>query len=343
MAFLDSLYFHKRKSTPCSKPENPSAYKYCIHHHKKLYFTPIIRYNIVYVFQKITSWILLHKICVDWGVLMKALGLIVEYNPFHNGHLYHLQQSRAVTGCEYVICVMSGNFIQRGEPALVNKWARARMALLSGVDLVLELPAVYAVSSAEFFAYGAVKILDSLGIVDSICFGSESGRIEDLDFIAGIVSEEPEPYKLFLKENLDKGLSFPAAREAALKSYLASGPKSCDDIRSLLNSSNNILGIEYLKALKRLKSRIKPHTIRRISNSYHTGELTGAISSATAIRKNIFDSVSLPEKAKFFHTMPESSISVLKEEFKNGTGPVFSSSFDLILLSILRKTPVEFI
>lgn len=274
---------------------------------------------------------------------MKALGLIVEYNPFHNGHLYHLQQSRAVTGREYVICVMSGNFIQRGEPALVNKWARARMALLSGVDLVLELPAVYAVSSAEFFAYGAVKILDSLGIVDSICFGSESGRIEDLDFIAGIVSEEPEPYKLFLKENLDKGLSFPAAREAALKSYLASGPKSCDDIRSLLNSSNNILGIEYLKALKRLKSRIKPHTIRRISNSYHTGELTGAISSATAIRKNIFDSVSLPEKAKFFHTMPESSISVLKEEFKNGTGPVFSSSFDLILLSILRKTPVEFI
>ncbi|PNT93330.1 nucleotidyltransferase [Clostridium thermosuccinogenes] len=272
---------------------------------------------------------------------MKALGLIVEYNPFHNGHLYHIQQSRILSGCDYLVCVMSGNFIQRGEPALVNKWARARMALMSGADLVLELPAVYAVSSAEYFAYGAVRILDSLGIIDHICFGSENGKIEELDMIADVLHREPECYRKLLKQQLEKGLSYPAAREAALQGYLDSQCKSDGSMTSVLKTSNNILGIEYLKALKKLKSRIIPLTIKRISNTYHTEELTGSISSATAIRRSILSSAHIPNEAEFFNALPEASASILQEEFKCGRGPVSSSNFDLIILSALRRASLE--
>src|SRR5690606_21748535 len=125
---------------------------------------------------------------------MKVLGLIVEYNPFHNGHLYHINEAKKITGAKYVVCVMSGNFIQRGEPAIINKWARAKMALLNGADLVIELPVVYALSSAEYFAYGAVKILNDIGIVDYLCFGSEIGKIKPLDDIANILCDEPLLY-----------------------------------------------------------------------------------------------------------------------------------------------------
>lgn len=152
---------------------------------------------------------------------MKIAGIVAEYNPFHNGHLYHLKSTKDLCSADYIICVMSGNFIQRGEPAIVNKWARTKMALLSGVDLVLELPVVYSMASAEFFAWGAVKILDSFGIVDDICFGSESGEVAQLEAVAGILAFEPDLYKVLLKEKIGMGLSYPAAREEALKQYCA--------------------------------------------------------------------------------------------------------------------------
>ena len=189
---------------------------------------------------------------------MNVLGIVTEYNPLHNGHIHHLKESLAVSSADAAVCVMSGNFVQRGEPAIVDKWIRAEIALNSGMDLVIELPAVYALSSAELFAFGAIKILDSLGFVSSICFGSETGVLEPLDAVAEILSNEPEEYKVFLKKFLEKGLSYPAARESALNEFFGA------DMAEVVSSSNNILGIEYLKALKRLNSPIRAFTIRRI-------------------------------------------------------------------------------
>jgi len=286
---------------------------------------------------------------------MKVLGIITEYNPFHNGHMYHLQQSKELCSADYTVCVMSGNFIQRGEPALVNKHARAEMALLSGVDLVIELPVVYAMSTAEFFASASVKILDSLGIVDYLCFGSESGNIEELDYVASILCHEPLSYKVSLKKYLDEGYSFPSAREKALTENLKKSSIDCN----ILSSSNNILGIEYLKAMKRLNSRIPPLTIGRIANSYNSEEITGSISSATSIRKlisksNFYKSGNSGEKKGtdindsiyrnedvLRNLVPEASARILLREFENGRGPVFPSHFEGILLAALRKMETE--
>lgn len=272
---------------------------------------------------------------------MKVLGIITEYNPFHNGHLYHLEQSKKLASADYVVCVMSGNFIQRGEPAIVSKWARTEMALLSGVDLVLEIPAVYAMASAEFFAFGSVKILDSLRIVDSICFGSERGRIDELDTIAEVLHREPEEYKGLLKEQLDKGLSYPAAREYALQLYFNGNSGGLEDISRIMGSSNSILGIEYLKALKKLGSTIIPLTINRISNKYNTEEITGSISSATSIRKHIFDTLSADRDNNLKEVLPGPSVSVLKREFEHGRGPVFPYNFEDIILASVRRMADE--
>jgi predicted nucleotidyltransferase len=232
---------------------------------------------------------------------------------------------------------MSGNFIQRGEPAIVDKWARAEMALRSGIDLVVELPLVYAMSSAEFFAFGAVKILDSLGIVDQISFGSESGNLELLETAASVLANEPGEYKVLLREALGKGISFPAARQAALGDYLTSGGERSSLAAEVLSQSNNILGVEYLKALKKLSSRMKPVTVPRISSAYNSEELTGAISSATAIRKLINRSEGNMDAELLKSIMPLSAGEILIREISAGKGPVFSSDFDGILLSILRR------
>ncbi|TYQ12933.1 UNVERIFIED_CONTAM: putative nucleotidyltransferase [Acetivibrio alkalicellulosi] len=273
---------------------------------------------------------------------MKVLGLIVEYNPFHNGHLYHIEQSKKISGAEYVICVMSGNFIQRGEPAIINKWARAKSALYSGVDLVIELPVPYAISSAESFAYGAVKILNDIGIVDFLCFGSENGSVKDLNLIASILFNEPDSYKSLLKNELKKGISFPASREQALIKYLSSNNTDCLNLIEILSNSNNILGIEYLKALKRLNSSISPLTIKRVNNSYNTEHLTGSISSATAIRKNIYNSSDNFSENDLSSVLPEISKSIIHQEFLSGRGPVVASDFYNIITSFIRRiTPQQ--
>ena len=152
----------------------------------------------------------------------KVLGTIAEYNPFHNGHLYHLTESKKITGANYSIAVISGNFTQRGVPSIINKWEKAKMALLSGVDLVIELPTLYAISSSENFAEGGIKILNSLGIVDFISFGAETADISCLSNIANILYDEPDKYKKLLYAELKSGLSFPKAREIALETYIKS-------------------------------------------------------------------------------------------------------------------------
>ena len=213
---------------------------------------------------------------------MKIVGLIAEYNPFHNGHEYHIQKAKEVTGADTVIVVMSGNFVQRGAPAIMPKHLRAKVALKSGASLVLELPVCFATGSAEYFAQGAVALLDSLGCVDALCFGSECGDIQPLTRIAEVLSDEPEEYRALLRASLKEGLPFPSARERALQDYLHDPALS-----RILASPNNTLGVEYIKALIRQDSTIRPYTILRKDSRYHadTLEPAGNFSSATAIRR----------------------------------------------------------
>lgn len=211
---------------------------------------------------------------------MKIVGLIAEYNPFHNGHQYHIEKALEITGADAAIVVMSGNFVQRGTPAIMPKHLRAEAALKTGASLVLELPVCYATGSAEFFAYGAVSLLDKLGCVDSICFGSECGNIKVLQDLAKIIHEEPPQYKESLNHHLRQGNSFPLARQKAMRDFLKSNVAD-----SILEEPNNILGIEYLKALYRLGSKMKPYTIQRVSSHYHDEYLKETYSSASAIRK----------------------------------------------------------
>ena len=211
---------------------------------------------------------------------MKIVGLITEYNPFHNGHLYHMQKAKEITGADSVIAVMSGNYVQRGAPAIMPKHLRAEVALEAGIPLVLELPVCYASGSAEYFADGAISLFEKLGCIDSICFGSECGDYYLLEKVAHVTADEPEAYKQTLQDALKQGLSFPLARQAALKAYFQD--PSLDDI---LEQPNNILGIEYIKALYLRKSPIGAYTIRRKISGYHDKELSPGYSSASAIRR----------------------------------------------------------
>lgn len=201
---------------------------------------------------------------------MKTAGIIAEYNPFHNGHKYHLDEVRHQTGADYLVIVMSGNYTQRGLPAVIDKYSRTLMALKSGADLVLELPVCYATGSAAWFAEGATALLDNLGCVDILSFGSECGDIAGLSAIAKTLSEEPPAFTETLKRSLKEGLSYPAAREKALQ--------------STLSAPNDILGVEYCKSLFQMDSAIMPHTIRRLGGAYDDPDLHERRSSALAIR-----------------------------------------------------------
>lgn len=198
----------------------------------------------------------------------------------HSGHLHHLELCRKATQLDAVAAVMSGNFVQRGAPALLDKWTRAKHALENGVDLVLELPALYSLSSAEFFAAGAVGILDALGMVSSLCFGSEHTDIDGMLEISRFLLDEPQEYRELLKKHLDSGLDFPTARSLSLSETL--GGHS-----GYLETSNSILGIEYCKSLLRLGSRIKPVAVQRSGSIYTETELSREFSSATSIRKHL--------------------------------------------------------
>lgn len=214
---------------------------------------------------------------------MKIAGIIAEYNPFHTGHAYHMEKTREKCGADYIICVISGHFTQRGEPAVYDKWARARAALQNGADLVLELPFFYATQSAEGFASGGVRILDALHCVDFLSFGAENADIGAMERAASILADEPPEFQSALKNALSKGVSFPAARAEALCSAL---PGTAE---SLWTQPNNILGIEYLKALHRAKSRIEAVSIAREGASYSSTGLHAKFSSANAIRAAIRD------------------------------------------------------
>ena len=211
---------------------------------------------------------------------MNITGIITEYNPFHNGHLYHLSEAKKNTNADAIICVMSGNFVQRGGPAIIDKWKRTEMALNNGVDLIIELPTYYAVSSAEFFAKGSVSILHNLGIVNNLFFGSECGDVDKLTALSKILVNEDTQLKSLIKEHLAKGDTFAKAREKSLIQYLKD-----EEVNKIITSSNNILGIEYIKSILRLNSTITPSTLKREGSNYNDKNLSNSFSSATAIRE----------------------------------------------------------
>ena len=213
---------------------------------------------------------------------MKIVGLIAEYNPFHNGHKYHIEKARELTGADYVVVVMSGNFVQRGTPAIMPKHERTEVALQNGASLVIELPSCYATGTAEQFAYGAVSILDKLGCVAEICFGSECGDVKPLRELAQIFHNETPEYKELLQDLLRTGLSFPAARQEAINMLYPDKEYS-----QILESPNNILGIEYIKAIYALNSKMIPVTIERQYSNYNDLDLSDGFSSASAIRYKI--------------------------------------------------------
>ena len=260
--------------------------------------------------------------------MSKVLGIIAEYNPFHNGHLLHLTKSKEETGAEYSICIMSGNFVQRGNTSIVNKWVKTEMALNSGIDLVLELPTVYSISSAENFAEGAIKLLNSLKIVDTVSFGSENSDIDILNRISGILYEEPKQYVEFLNEELKKGLSFPKARENAILLYLNDQKYS-----NILNQPNNTLAIEYLKALKKYKSHIMPIAIKREKAFYNSNCIVDEYASATAIRNMIVNN----QFNDIRKVMPRLAYDLLMQEIENNQYVIDISKFEKEILYSIRR------
>lgn len=213
---------------------------------------------------------------------MKIQGIVAEYNPFHNGHAYHIQQGKFQSDCSHTIVIMSGNFVQRGEPAIFDKFIRSEMAIKGGADIVIELPVIYSLASAEYFAHGAVKLLDSLGVVDYISFGCENDDLSSFSSIAEILVEEPSKYKNLIKKYLATGISFPKAREKAVSDCLFAG----GNIENIFQP-NNILAIEYLKTLKRINSNIQANPVKRIGVSYYSSEIDENYTSATKLRSLI--------------------------------------------------------
>ena len=263
----------------------------------------------------------------------KVVGIIAEYNPFHNGHLYHLLQAKDLAQADYVVAVISGNFTQRGDTSIVDKWIKAYMAICGGCDLVLELPTVYSVSSAENFASGAVKILDSLKIVDSIAFGAEASDLATLNNIANVLFQEPRGYTNILTHELQKGISFPSARENAILMYL-------NDIKryaNILNSPNNILAIEYLKALKTQKSNMNPIMVKRSKVYYNDDRIVDDFASATAIRKLI----KRREYEDLRKVVPRSTYKILSRQIRDGNIVLGLENFEKEIIYTLRKMSIR--
>ena len=296
---------------------------------------------------------------------MKTAGIIAEYNPFHKGHEYQIRYTKEKLKADYVIVAMSGDYVQRGTPALISKHVRAEMALRCGADLVLEIPVSISTASAEAFAMGGVSLLDSLGVVDMLCFGSESGEISALRELAEILVEEPEEYKKLLKSFLSEGLTFPAARSQALTEYFKN-PRNfngddfdgvltplLNEVTQILNTPNNILGIEYCKALLRLNSQIRPVTIRREGMGYHETTVpdgnstvaspdlqspTDFFASATAIRNLILrDS---PDPDALASQIPGQAFPVFQKAVNSGEF-LTENSLDSILSYCLMKENVK--
>ena len=273
---------------------------------------------------------------------MKAVGLVTEYNPFHNGHLYHLNKAMELTGADISVAVMSGDFVQRGEPAVLDKYTRASMALNSGVNLVVELPVNYAVSSAENFAAGALKVLDYIK-ADSIAFGSESGDIERLSKLAHVLCDNEDTLYKEISKYTANGISYAAARQKTVEKL------TDKDTAAMLTSSNNILAVEYLKAVIKNNYAIKPYTVQRQGDSYNDTDIRSEYASATALRGNLkADNISkyIPVKAGLILSSNTNYIypdDITEALFTRLLGVLFASSYDknVFIENVMRYPDVN--
>lgn len=252
---------------------------------------------------------------------MSTVGIIAEYNPFHNGHMLHLNRAKELTGADHALSVMSGNFLQRGLPAFCDKYSRAFLAVSCGLDAVFELPFIYAVSGAGEFAAAGISLLNSLGAVDYVAFGAEDNAPELFDEISQLMAEEPEEYSLRLKNLLKSGHSFASARAAALSEVFG------DTCAAIINKPNNILAIEYCTALKKTGSHIKPVIITRKYSDYNSTELNPAVSSASAINRAIYDSGSY---SNIKGNVPEAVYSFIADNFSRRL-PVYHDDMSQLL------------
>ena len=273
---------------------------------------------------------------------MKIAGIIAEYNPFHNGHAWQIDELKKRYGADFVIVVMSGDFVQRGGPALLPKQVRARMALAGGADLILELPVAMASASAEYFAGGGVEIMDRLGCIDVLCFGTEADEelLPQMKKAAGLLLDEPPVFSRTLQEELKKGRSFPRARQTALTAALSqNGGNAKEGDTSWLSSPNNILALEYIKALSRRGSRICPLPIRRKGAGDNDMTLSeDGFSSASAIRSLIETGA---DQDSLNHQLPSESLLLLKESLHSKAW-LCDADLDLLLhASLLGKSEDE--
>ena len=284
----------------------------------------------------------IHRIKIQGDLYMKAVGLVTEYNPFHNGHLYHLNKAMELTGADISVAVMSGDFVQRGELAVLDKYTRASMALNSGVNLVVELPVNYAVSSAESFAAGALKVLDYIK-ADSIAFGSESGNIERLSKLAHILCDNEDTLYKEISKYTANGISYAAARQKVVEKL------TDKDTAAMLTSSNNILAVEYLKAIIKNNYAIKPYTIKRQGDSYNDTDIRSEYASATALRGNLkADNISkyIPVKAGLILSSNTNYIypdDITEALFTRLLGILFASSYDknVFIENVMRYPDVN--
>ena len=257
--------------------------------------------------------------------MIKFTGIIAEYNPFHNGHKHQIEHLRSL-GTGVIAVAMSGDFVQRGAPAWTDKYTRTQMALSQGADLVFELPTVYTLSSAEHFAFGGISLLNALHM-DSVCFGCETPSLPLLDSAAELLQKEPDDYRQTLQQHLKSGASYPAAREAALRQSMPELPPD------FLSGANNILALEYLKALRSTHSTMTPVPILRTDSGYHSTELSGeTFSSASAIRFSYKDTDSLNDIS---HALPEEIMTLLKK--RSGHLGMDTTDFDALLYYALRR------
>lgn len=248
---------------------------------------------------------------------MNILSIVSEYNPFHNGHLYHLKESVKLTNTDLKVAIMSGNFVQRGEPAILNKWKRAELALKAGFDLIVELPCVYAISSAENFAYGAMEIADAIGS-SFVSFGSECGNLNELKHLSKLIVDNKEKYVCLVKEKISEGFSYPKSQELVIEKLFGQNFAN-------LCKSNNILGLEYLKALNMINSSIEPITVERNNSSFL---------SSSEIRKIFRDTTS--EDINVDNFVPTFVFDSLKESYNSGNMVVSLKNFERELFYILR-------
>ena len=258
-------------------------------------------------------------------VTIRTVGIIAEYNPFHNGHYWHVEQAKKCSGCDYAVAVMSGHFTQRGEPAAFDKWTRAQMAVAGGIDLVLELPVAFSVRSAQYFAAGGVRLLEGLGIVEYLAFGSENPDLDLLQRSADWHDDVDDPGSL-LRSRLNSGITYAAAMAGCMAN--SGAPVE------IISQPNNILAIEYLRAIKLYATSLKPVLIQRRHSHYHDREITSSFASATAIRQALGKNLEAVRMA-----VPFASFEIITKQINNKRGPVYYDDFSVPILYKLRTSP----